>query len=167
MATGGARPAGSISGTEVVGELGKIRTAVLFFSQFVIGSFFTESEEMYRIIFYHQLQNSLTLYIYIYIYIDADLLTTRLAMHTLRTLRYDIKIRATVCCHLVPLTHSRSYFLYLLGKALCTGLVQRKFKHVLSTCTHPSNKTKHLTCVTLTFVNSRMRNFNFCKFSHA
>jgi hypothetical protein len=50
-------------------------------------------------------------YMCVYIYIDANLLTTRLAVHTLRAVRYSIKIRATVCYHLVPLTHSCQYFI--------------------------------------------------------
>jgi hypothetical protein len=42
------------------------------------------------------------------LYIDADLLTIRLAVHMLRVLRYSIKIRATVSCHLSPFTCSRA-----------------------------------------------------------
>jgi hypothetical protein len=39
-------------------------------------------------------------------YNDADLLTTRLAVHALRTVRYDTKIRASVSCHLPPFSCS-------------------------------------------------------------
>jgi hypothetical protein len=37
---------------------------------------------------------------------DADLLTTRLAIHDLRAVRSGIEIRATVSCHLLPFAPS-------------------------------------------------------------